>query len=269
MKSKAQIGQEYRLQTLLSLARLGYATTRQIAMCLFGGSNDSDRKQASRTIRRLLDQGFVVEKRDGGSINGERMIALTRKGANAINDQIALSGQRIHARDLLRHAHAHRTACNSVWAALHRGLIPPGFTELEIRSGDAPHDLALFRFSMEGEIQQKIPDLLLTNLHGDYFDKPVWVEVENAYRGQKDFTKLISFLRAILGKPNPPISAVWFVVTADGAKSIFKRLQSALAHGPESGWPRQIKELDEVMLKEKIKIFTLDGDTLKLTPLMA
>lgn len=79
--------------------------------------------------------------------------------------------------------------------------------------------------------------------------------------------KLVWFLRSIFEHPAPLIDKVWFVVTASGAKTIGKRLHAALTHGPESGYPRQIRELDARILSERLAIFQLDADLLELTRL--
>lgn len=46
MKSKQQIGREYRIKTLKFLACVGYATTRQISMAVLGACDVSSRKMA-------------------------------------------------------------------------------------------------------------------------------------------------------------------------------------------------------------------------------
>ena len=267
MPSKKELGHHYRVTTLALLARLGYATTRQIAKAVFGVCDHSSRKMAGRTIRWLIERNLVVEKRDGDSVAGERMIALNRAGVDFLAREKPLPGGHAHARDWLRHAHAHRTACNSVYSAFagDERDIDLGYTELEIRAGEVPMELAVFRYRMEDQVLQKIPDLLL-HFHSNH-GKPYWVEVENSWRGAKDFTKLIDFLRAMFNQPTPPVCAVWFVVTSQGANSIGKRLLSALAHGPRSGASRRSKELDARILANHILLSVLDQDTLELTDL--
>lgn len=264
MKSKQQIGREYRAKTLKFLAHVGYATTRQIAMAVLGSCDMSGRKMAGRTIRSLFALGYLARKRDGDSVAGEMMLALNRAGVAALAELVEMPSGRAHARDWLRHAHKHRTACNSVYAAVTRGLDEDiGWSELEIRAGSAPAKLSAFSYSDDDGINlQKIPDLLL---HG--FAGPIWVEVENGWRGARDMQKLVWFLRSIFEHPAPLIDKVWFVVTASGAKTIGKRLHAALTHGPESGYPRQIRELDARILSERLAIFQLDADLLELTRL--
>lgn len=264
MKSKQQIGREYRAKTLKFLARVGYATTRQIAMAVLGSCDMSGRKMAGRTIRSLFALGYLVKKRDGDSVAGEMMLALNRAGVAALAELAEMPHGRAHARDWLRHAHKHRTACNSVYAAVTRGLDEDiGWSELEIRAGSAPAKLSAFSYIDDDGISlQKIPDLLL---HG--FAGPIWVEVENTWRGARDMQKLVCFLRRIFGRPVSLVEKVWFVVTAPGAKTIGERLHKALTHQQDSGYPRQIRELDAKILSEHLAIFQLDIDLLELTRL--
>lgn len=264
MKSKQQIGREYRVKALRFLARVGYATTRQIAMAIFGTCDVSTRKMTGRTIRSLLALGYLVKKRNGDTVTGEMMLALNRAGVAALSELIELPDGRAHARDWIRHAHKHRTACNSVFAVITRGLDEDvGWSELEIRAGVAPAELSTFNYrDEEGNNLQKIPDLLL---HG--VSAPIWVEVENAWRGTRDFHKLVLFLRRIFGQPIPLVEKVWFVVSAPGAKTIGKRLCAALTHRPDSGYPRQIRELDAHILAKRITVLQLDAEQLKLTAL--
>jgi len=271
MESKQQIGRQYRINTLFLLTRLGYATTRQIAAGVFGKCDVSSRKMAGRTVRALLDRGYLVAKREGDTVAGEQMVALTRAGATAIAKAAPLPASRGHARDWLRHAHEHRTVCNSVFAAMLGGLDwHLGWTELEIRAGLAPPELSLFQYrDGDGHCLQKIPDLLLDGpeeLDGQV-RRPTWIEVENAYRGARDFTKLVWFLRRIFGRPAPPIEMVWLVVTSPAAKNIGKRLHAAMTHSLSSGYPCQIKELDARILANHIKVKQLDPDQLTLSSL--
>ena len=66
--------------------------------------------------------------------------------------------------------------------------------------------------------------------------------------------------------PGSIVACVHFVITAPGAKSIGTRLRKALTHGPDSGWPRQVRELDARILSAHIKVSVLDPETLTLTP---
>lgn len=267
MTSKQQTGHEDRVAAMTLLTRLGYASTRQIAMGSYGACTPSARNMASRMLRDLLGRGYLVEKRDGNTVNGERLVALSRAGVNALAQMEPLPAGRKHGRDWLRHAHAHRTACNSVFVA-HLGVQAPnhhqGRTELEIQSGLAPSGLVPYRFRSDGELHQKIPDLLLSASGGM---APTWVEVENSWRGARDFRKLIGFLRSVFSRPEPPVSKVLFVSTSPASRSIGNRLRAALSHEHGSGYSRIIQELDRRILDRHIEVAQLDADLMMLGPI--
>lgn len=225
---------------------------------------------ANRTVTWLLNKGWLVAKNNNNSVAGERLVALTKAGVATL--RYTLPGDRAHARDWLRHAHAHRTAANSAFVAIahSRQLGGTGYddpcsaTELEISAGDYPAGFGIFRYSHDGVEMQKIPDgiLYIGNKH-------VWLEVENAWRGAKDFEKLLSFLRATFNQRTPPAVEVWFVITASGAKTIGKRLKARLGprtDGIADGRSLRWQEFDAKLLSDRIKIFSLDADTLELTP---
>lgn len=256
--NKREQGALYRVLTLKALAHLGYATTRQVAKIVWRQCDGSTRKMAGRTLRWLHERGYIVTKRDGDSVNGEQLTAVTNAGAA----WLAKSGDplpfgKAHARDWLRHAHSHRTACNSVYAAA-VGLLADrcAWSELEIRAGLAP--LKQLVYNHEGILQGKVPDVLLQLTKG-----LAWVEVENSWRSDKDLAKVIASMRSML--VDERIAQVHFVITAPGAKSIGTRLRKALTHDAESGWPRQVKELDSKILQGFVKVFTLNSDTLEMS----
>lgn len=267
MTSKQQIGHDDRVAAMTLLTRLGYASTRQIAMGTYGSCTISTRNMASRMLRDLLGQGYVVEKRDGNTVNGERLVALSRAGVNALVQMAPLPAGRKHGRDWLRHAHAHRTACNSVFVA-YLGIHAPnhhqGRTELEIQNGLAPAQLVPLRFRSDGELHQKIPDLLLDGANGA---APTWGEIENSWRGARDFRKLIGFLRSVFSTPVPPIGKVLFVTTSPSSRSISERLRAALSHEPGSGYSRIVQELDRRILDRHIQVMQLDADLMTLGPI--
>jgi hypothetical protein len=212
-----------------------------------------------RTLRWLLKEHLIVTKRDGNSVNGEQLTAVTAAGAAwlAKNGEPLPYGK-AHARDWLRHAHSHRTACNSVYAAT-VGLFPDScaWSELEIRAGLSP--IGQLTYNLNGDTLSKIPDVLLQRSSG-----LVWVEVENSWRSDKDLAKVVASMRAMAFDER--ITEVHFVITAPGAKTIGERLRRTLTHGPDSGWPRQVKECDTRLLTEYVKIFSLNCDTLELSP---
>lgn len=251
----------YRIQILQALAKLGYATTRQLAKIVWRECDESSRKMCGRTLRWLLKERLVVTKRDGDSVNGEQLSAVTIAGAAWLaKNGTPLPSGRAHARDWLRHAHSHRTVCNSVYAA-RAGLLPDSgaWSELEIRSGLAP--IAKLDFIHEGVSEAKIPDVLL-----ELADKRLaWVEVENSWRSEKDLVKAVASIRAMTAKKN--IAEVHFIISAPGAKTIGYRLRKLLTHSPQSGSPRQLKELDARILSDFIRVFALDRETLDLMPI--
>lgn len=216
---------------------------------------------AGRTLRWLLERGLIVTKRDGDSINGEQLSAVTAAGAALLAKHgDPLPYGKAHARDWLRHAHNHRTACNSVYAAM-CGMFPDTdiWSELEVRAGLAP--VCELAYSIDGEATVKVPDLV-----ADYASGLEWIEVENAWRSEKDLAKMIGCMRSMF-RNNKGISCVHFVIASPGAKTIGERLKKKLTHGLDSGWPRQIKELDARILSQHIKVSALDPETLTLTPI--
>lgn len=251
---------------MLLLARLGYASTRQVARAVWSGCSPSNRKMAERTLRSLRDDGLIVSRREGNSIHGEQLSALNRKGAELLSSiAVALPGGKHHARDWLRHEHKHRTACNSVFAALYsraESLAVNLWSELEVRARLAP--LSAFKYRYDGVEQDKIPDLI--SKHSDGLE---WIEVENAYRGDRDFQKLVAFMRALF---HPDASArvvrVHFIITASGAKGIGARLRKAMTHDAHSAWPRQVKDRDTDILTKHIRVSVLDAESLTLTPVV-
>lgn len=266
MTSKQQIGHDDRVATMTLLTRLGYASTRQVAMGTYGACTASTRCMASRMLRDLLGRGLLVEKRDGDTINGERLVALSRAGVNALAQTAPLPAGRKHGRDWLRHAHSHRTASNSVFVA-HAGLQSTNFhhgrTELEIQCGQAPDQLVPFHFRNDGELHQKIPDLLLSGAPGT---APTWVEVENSWRSARDFRKLLGFLRSVFGMPAPPVRKVLFVSTSAASRSIGERLRAAMSHEHGSGYSRLVQERDRRILDGHIEVMRLDADLMTLCP---
>lgn len=221
---------------------------------------------AERTLRSLRDDGYIVSCREGNSIHGEQLSALNRKGAELLSTiAVELPGGKHHARDWLRHAHKHRTACNSVFAAMYsraESLAGSLWSELEVRARLAP--LNAFKYGHEGVVQDKIPDLI-----SRCSDGLEWIEVENAYRSDGDLQKVVAFMRGLF---HPDASAgvarVHFIITSNGANSIGARLRKAMTHDAHSAWPRQIKERDTDILAKRIRVSMLDADTLTLTPMV-
>lgn len=261
MTSKMEQGRQYRTKTLRVLGRLGYATTRQIARSVWGDCSHSSRQMASRTICWLLGEGLIVAHQDTAA--DERMIALTAAGARQLAEWgEPIPGGKAHARDWLRHAHSHRTACNSVFSTAAFNLDEAGWTELEIRAGRAPQSLSRFTYCLTGGGEErKIPDVLLKVKD----DTPSWVEVENTCRSSTDLLKLADFIRDAYNCAL--VSSVQFVIASPGATGIGRRIRKALTHGPESGYCRQVRELDALILESGfVQVSMLDHNELSLAP---
>jgi len=257
--NKREQGKQYRVEVLRALARLGYATTRQLAKIVWRQCDESSRKMCGRTLRWLLKEHLIVTKRDGDSVNGEQLSAVTAAGAAWVaKNGDPLPYGKAHARDWLRHAHSHRTACNSVYAAT-VGLFPDrcAWSELEIRAGLAP--LGHLAYGYRDTVQAKIPDVLVQLTGG-----LAWLEIENSWRSEKDLGKVVASIRAMA--VDKRVTEVHFVITAPGAKTIGARLRKALTHSLQSPWPRQVKELDARILAQYVKVFTLNSETLELSP---
>lgn len=262
--NKREIGSSYRIEALKVLGHLGYASTRQLAKAVLGGCDESKRKMIGRTMRWLQKERMVVSKREGpgiNTVNYELLYAMTELGVSTLKMAAGevIVGDKLHARDYLRHAHPHRTACNSAYVALDQAAAR--WSELEIRNGSGPIDRLSYWF--EDKEQSKIPDLIAMPPESE---KWIWIEVENAWRSDKDLTKMIASMRAMF-RSDTGISRVLFVVTVEGAKTIGKRLRQKLTHAPDSGWAVQIRQLDARILNEHISVWELDRSTLTLSPL--
>ncbi|KKI12317.1 hypothetical protein XA67_20250 [Comamonas thiooxydans] len=259
--TKKELGQIYRQRTLELLARLGYATTRQIARGVFGSCSISKRKMIGRTLIWLIEARFVVTKRLGESLfcrNNEAIYALTEAGAAAARGLGAeMVANKAHGRDYLRHEHAHRTMCNSVFCALEGAA----FSELEVRANEAPLTFVEVDSSDFG-VFKKIPDLIAKTSDKT---KLIWVEVENAYRSSKDLEKMLVAMRVMYqNREKFQLSHVLFVVTNDGATNIGSRLRERLLHERETGASVLLKRLDKEILGGFVRVATLDHEHMVL-----
>lgn len=255
--NKRELGAAYRMHVIQLLSVMGYASTRQLAKGVWGRCDLSTRKMVGRTLRWLLAQRWIVAKRDGAGINKvnyELLYALTAAGAEVARQHgNPLVADKVHARDYLRHAHDHRTACNSVYVAWPSDEI---YSELQVRTGDCP--LPSFAYRFDGQELHKIPDLVAEG------ERLTWIEVENSWRSDKDLSKVVACLRAMFSDERTSIDCMHFVVTAEGAKTIGKRLQKKLTHGPESGWSAPVRALDARILEKHLKVSVLDSEMLTL-----
>lgn len=254
--NKKELGEHRRKRALELLARTGYASTRQIALFLHGSCTESTRRMTRNTMLWLAKNKLVVSRREGTGIinvNTELMFALNAAGVSAARDLgIEPPGGKLHARDYLRHAHSHRTACNSVFANLAASGLEC-WSELEIQNEKAP--LKRYEFwSSDGERLGKIPDLLVRLPQG-----LAWIEVENAWRSEKDLQKMADAMRSLFEKEIA--ESFFFYVTNPGGLKIGQRLIQKLTHGPDSGWAASVRMLDE-RLKSRIAVAVVDPETL-------
>lgn len=84
---KRQVGRRYRREAPCVSARLGDATTRQLAMQLHGSCTESTTKMTGRTLRWLREKGYVVTRRDGDSVTGELLVAVNGAGAKWLSTE--------------------------------------------------------------------------------------------------------------------------------------------------------------------------------------
>jgi len=265
--SKKQQGEQNRIKVMLFLAHVGYASLRQIAKAIWRRTDASALVMASRTVKWLTEQKLVVTKQD--SVTTQLLIALSKKGVDwlALNDLELPDGKR-HPRDWLRHAHAHRTACNSVYAILYSGdyLAPKIWSELEVRAEVSPVFEQKFgikrdAFSIE-EIHAKIPDLVLEDNDGIE-----WIEVENCSRSDADFEKLIIAIRYMCFVKNSKISRVHIVIANAAAQRFRIRLKEHLASGFGAFTAKQKARNQKLLRNGFIKFSRLNHTTLELEAL--
>lgn len=263
--SKTEPGEAYGDQLIVLLAATGYATVRQIAKHIWGRCDDSARKMAGRKLRQLLKDKLIVCKRDGGAkkVSNEMLYALSSAGAKrarAVGDPLV--AEKVHARDYLRHAHAHRTACNSVYCAWPIDVAI--WSELEVRSKVSPIHEYSYCFQTDpfaaGKAESKIPDLIADAGNGRF----EWIEVENSWRSEKDLIKMIQCMQMMFLQDRR-FECVHFIVTTPVAKTLGKRLKQRLTFVPGSGERRAIKEISARILAKHIRISILDPFTLTLT----
>ncbi|WP_315122656.1 replication-relaxation family protein [Comamonas antarctica] len=257
--NKKEQGSTYRVNTLQLLSAVGYASTRQVARRVWGRCDEPARRMASRTLRWLLVHRLVVAKRDGVGVNkanNELLFALTQLGVDeARRHGPGLVSNKKHARDYLRHSHDHRTACNSVYAAL---PYIDCWSELEVRTGECP--ISSFHYSVDGMAYSKIPDLIAIDEDGCY----EWLEVENSWRSEKDLMKVVDCMRAMFSRESSDIKRMHFVVTVAGARTIGQRLKKRLTHENDSGWSAPVRMLDARIIAQHVRVSVLDAQTLTL-----
>jgi Holliday junction resolvase len=257
---KKEQGEMYRKDVLSLLARVGYASTRQIAKGVWKRCDVSTRKMAGRTLRWLLNQRLIVCKREGDgvvNVNTELLYALTSKGAAATRQfGSPLVADKVHARDYLKSSHSHRTQCNSVYVALPNQRI---WSELEIRAKRS--GLNSFTYASGGVSYSKIPDLIAVTPDNRW----EWIEVENSWRSDKDLVKIRDCIRDMYRRENH-IGCVHFVVTSPGARTIGRRLAKLMTPKDFNDY-LLTGELDKRILRSHIKVSLLNQQTLSLLPI--
>lgn len=269
--NKREQGQDYRNRVLSLLAVTGYATTRQVAKGIWKRCDISARKMAGRTLRRLLDERLIVSKRGGHGIiklNNELIFALNAAGATeARRNGDPIVGDKEHGRDLIKNAHDHRTACNSVYLAWPSSVNI--WSELQVRGGESP--VCSFRFPIEHDAYEekyatKVPDLIAEAGNGRY----EWIEVENSWRSGKDLEKLVLCMQEMFkqGEGKGEIDCMHFVIAVPGARTIAKRLKERLMLVVNSGEYRHIREISARIITKHIRVSELDPLTLRLIPIL-
>lgn len=262
--SKRQLGQARRHEALRFLACVGYASTRQLAYALTGSTSKSSTVMVSRTVRWLIAHKLVTERRD--DLNHERLVALTKTGAQRIRDELELAGDRVHAHDLLRHAHAHRTVCNSVYANYwHKGI--EACSELEVRAGYAENLSSItYKCNSEQEDVTKIPDLVVKEFRKDGRSLRSWVEVENGWRSERDLLRLVYLCKHVFQQRTPPFDRLVFIVAKPVARKIRSRLLAAMKKiAGENGDLDLGGSIPEIM--QRVLVHEIDSETLETRPL--
>ncbi|WP_297575968.1 hypothetical protein [uncultured Deefgea sp.] len=237
--NKQQQGEINRLRVLLYISRVGYASLKQIARAIWQRTDASALVMTGRTLKWLTEEKYIVTRRD--TIKSELLVTLTKKSVRWLAERdFTLPDHWKHARDWLRHAHAHRTACNSVYACLYSGdFSQPGvWSELEIGARVSP----IFQQTYEKqenafvlkEIHTKIPDVIAESATG--FE---WIEVENCSRSEADFEKLIMAMRAMRFANDRQISNVHCIIASTAAERFSTRLKAYLVDGLGAFSPAQ------------------------------
>lgn len=265
--NKQQQGEINRLRVLLYISKVGYASLKQIARAIWQRTDASALVMAGRTLKWLTEEKYIVTRRD--TIKSELLVTLTKKGTRWLAERdFTLPDHREHARDWLRHAHPHRTACNSVHTCFYTGNYdnPGVWSELEIRAQIAPvfeqkYVIQRDAFALK-EIHTKIPDVIAESTTG--FE---WIEVENCSRSEADFEKLILAMRQMRFAKDTQISNVHCIIASPAAERFSTRLKAYLSGGLGAFSPAQ-QQLNLQLLKEQfIKISRLNHSDITLESL--
>jgi hypothetical protein len=186
-----QIAASNETAILIYLYRFGWLKTRQIAALVWPESAEGGGySMAQRTLRRLKLARKVIAQI---APDGATIYALGRGGAQLLRETTEIVEAKT-TRDCMRYlsAYDHRALANDLaisWIAQGK----TAWTEHEVQTGRAPIRV----------LRGKIPDLLL-----DWSEKTVaaddevvlaWVEVENAWKSNREMDKMIGFFCALLG----------------------------------------------------------------------
>ena len=186
-----QIAASNETAILIFLYRFGWLKTRQIAALVWPESAEGGGySMAQRTLRRLKLARKVIPKLGP---DGATIYALGRGGAQLLRETTEIEDAKT-TRDCMRTlpAYDHRALANDLaisWIAQGK----TAWTEHEVQTGRAP--VKVFR--------GKIPDLLL-----DWSEKTLapddevvlaWVEVENAWKSNREMDKMLGFFCTVLG----------------------------------------------------------------------
>lgn len=228
------IGMQRKFDVLYFLARIGYATTRQLAyFCM--GSTSTKTNMVNRTLAKMRGEKLIRERFD--RLGTERYVALTAAGARLAADKIPLLKNVVpKAHDNLRHVNSHRTACNGVLAYYLRKYPPTArhecLSELEIAS-----DKSIARMSYWSQTDtktlNKTADCELKILRDGRWHTH-WVEVENCSRSPRDLKRLVAFCRQWYRSRYNNFDQQTFVVADDSARAIGRRLTKALNDAGEN-----------------------------------
>jgi hypothetical protein len=220
--------------TLAMLDRFGWLKTSQIGRLVWrSGTEDGQRRMAQKTLKRLREKHEILTKMapDGAAIH-----ALALGGARKLREH---GLETIAHKDAMRSMvhYEHRTKANEI---LIQTLLSgrKGWTEHEIQRCEAPIKA----------LRGKVPDALLDYTHKapslsvEAEQVLAWVEVENAYKPNKELNKVIQFFCDVLGpldgagfprqyrEPiSPGITIGYGIITVDSKKEVNRLLAKIAA----------------------------------------
>jgi hypothetical protein len=189
-----------RLKILQYINRFGWLRTKDLACLVWLPSRRGDPSQppdfqpalatssalrmAQRTIRSLLDSGFLLQTR---APDGALVCRLSQRGADILRQTgvEARSGKdlfRAHSFGYYRHRCISNEIAISAWLAGCKVT-----TENELSRGDCPY---------LNKGLAKVPDVLVR-----HFETWYWLEVERSRKNQSDYNRLLYWLESISSNP--------------------------------------------------------------------